>query len=76
MHPLQKRFQEFINEHRLLTKEDKILLGVSGGVDSMVLASLFVENNYNFTIAHCNYGLRGKDSNLDEDFVKKWSEKK
>jgi tRNA(Ile)-lysidine synthase len=51
------------------------LVAVSGGVDSMVLANLFIQNNLNFSIAHCNFGLRAKESNADQKFILSWSRK-
>ncbi len=48
------------------------LLAVSGGVDSMVLCDLFLKNNLNFSVAHCNFQLRGKDSDMDEAFVRNY----
>lgn len=47
------------------------LLAVSGGLDSMVLAHLFREAGLPFGIAHCNFGLRGAESDGDADFVEK-----
>ena len=52
--------------------EKRFLLAVSGGVDSMVMASLFKELNCNFEIAHVNYHFRGEDSNLDQQLVEKF----
>ncbi|MFM1875027.1 MAG: tRNA lysidine(34) synthetase TilS [Bacteroidota bacterium] len=49
-----------------------ILVAVSGGVDSMVLASLLLESGYSIALAHCNYQLRGADSDEDEALVRKW----
>lgn len=49
--------------------ESKILVAVSGGLDSVVLAHLCKEAKLNFAIAHCNFNLRGKESEGDEDFV-------
>jgi tRNA(Ile)-lysidine synthase len=50
--------------------EDKhLLIACSGGVDSVVLCHLFKTLNYKFSIAHCNFSLRGNDSDLDEKFV-------
>ncbi len=46
-----------------------MLAAVSGGVDSVVLCDLLVKNNIEFAIAHVNYGLRGKESDEDENFV-------
>ena len=59
------RFQEYVTRNALFTHEDKILLTVSGGVDSMVLMSFCVNRGYNVGVAHCNFCLRGKES--DED---------
>lgn len=49
--------------------QDPMLIAVSGGVDSMVMAELFHRAGYNFAIAHCNFALRGAESNQDEKFV-------
>jgi tRNA(Ile)-lysidine synthase len=49
---------------------DKILLAVSGGLDSMVMLHLFSQLKQSFALAHCNFQLRGEESNLDEAFVK------
>lgn len=69
-----EKFQKFIKENALFTFEDKILLAVSGGVDSVVLCVLMKQSEYNFGIAHCNYQLRGADSEEDVEFVKKVAE--
>ncbi len=63
------RFQAFINSNQLCKKTDKILLTVSGGADSVTMAHLFHSAGYNFAVAHCNFGLRGKESDEDEAFV-------
>lgn len=63
------RFQEYVTQHSLFTKQDKILLTVSGGVDSMVLMSLCVNSGYTVGIAHCNFALRGEESDEDEILV-------
>ncbi|TCK82799.1 tRNA(Ile)-lysidine synthase [Albibacterium bauzanense] len=64
------KFLRFIAENSLFTKEQPILLAVSGGKDSVLMAYLFAEAGFNFGIAHCNFGLREEASNLDEEFVK------
>ncbi len=50
-------------------KEKKLLLAVSGGIDSMVLVYLFKQLQFDFAVAHCNFQLRGNESKCDEDFV-------
>ena len=56
-------------------KQSKFLIALSGGVDSMVLADLFIKNNLDFSVAHCNFKLRSKESDGDEDFVLNWCTK-
>jgi tRNA(Ile)-lysidine synthase len=65
-----EEFRKFIGEHKLLGESDRILLAVSGGIDSMVMAQLFLSIGTNIGIAHCNFNLRGKESDKDEAFVK------
>lgn len=52
-----------------------VLLAVSGGVDSMVLAHLMHRSGISFAIGHCNFQLRGADADGDQQFVKAWAEK-
>ncbi|RVU27067.1 tRNA lysidine(34) synthetase TilS [Sandaracinomonas limnophila] len=66
-------FNQFIEKHQLFTKEDKVLLAVSGGMDSMVMAKLFSLTSFSFGIAHVNFGLRGEESSADEQFVRKFA---
>jgi len=68
-----KEFRDYIGENRMLEKDSRILLAVSGGIDSMVMAELFVKAGYMTGIAHCNFCLRGNDSDLDEDLVKEFA---
>lgn len=75
MHSLQKQFHDFIHSNHLIKKEEKILLAVSGGLDSMVMANLFIVEKIPFAIAHCNYGLRGPESDDDEAFVLDWADR-
>lgn len=65
-----EQFRDLIKENRLIRKSDKILLTVSGGIDSIVMLDLFIRSGYNCGIAHCNFGLRGDESDGDEDFVR------
>jgi tRNA(Ile)-lysidine synthase len=66
---LLQRFKEFIQQQNLFHEKDKLVLAVSGGVDSVVLCELCKQAGYNFTIAHCNFQLRGKESERDKEFV-------
>ncbi len=72
---LQKRFEEFVRAKNLFSKGDLILLAVSGGVDSVVMAELFHRSKFKFGIAHCNFQLRAEESEADEQFVKNLAEK-
>ena len=69
-----EHFEQYNKRHCLFTAQDKILLTVSGGVDSMVMLSLFVEGGYNVGVAHCNFSLRGAESDEDEATVKREAE--
>ena len=85
---MQKKFAETINDLRGLINmwsapcrhsgecgDARILLAVSGGIDSMCMAELFaaLEPGMPFGIAHCNFHLRGEESDGDEQFVKGWA---
>ena len=63
---LTDRFQSYVERHGLFSRDDRILLTVSGGVDSMVLLSLMASLGYRFGVAHCNFQLRGAESDEDE----------
>jgi len=63
------KFKQFIEQENLFFPADKLLLGVSGGIDSVVLANLADQLENEFAIAHCNFNLRGKESDGDEAFV-------
>lgn len=63
-------FQDFIRQQQLFEPDDKILLAVSGGKDSVLMFELFKALNLNIGIAHCNFMLRGEDALKDEAFVR------
>ncbi len=64
-------FKKFAREKGLFQKQDRILLAVSGGVDSVVMANLFWEMGVPIGIAHCNFQLRGAAAEEDAIFVEK-----
>ena len=68
---MKKKFLQYIQEHSLFSHENKLLVAFSGGIDSMVLIHLLYRCSFIFEIAHCNFGLRGKESDKDEVFIKK-----
>jgi len=63
-------FKDFLVDQELCRDGDRILLAVSGGIDSVVMAHLFRAAGYDCAIAHCNFLLRANDSDRDEAFVK------
>lgn len=66
---LLQRFEAFISCEHLFNKKDRLLIGVSGGVDSVVLCELCHQAGYSFAIAHANFQLRGAESERDAAFV-------
>jgi tRNA(Ile)-lysidine synthase len=67
---LLQNFNSYIKQHHLFQPKDKLLLAISGGVDSVVLCELCHQAKFDFTIAHCNFQLRGEESDRDEQFVR------
>lgn len=70
---MENKFVRHIKQKHLFEKRDRILVAVSGGVDSMVLSFLLLGAGYDIAIAHCNYQLRGEDSETDEKLVRMWA---
>lgn len=54
----------------MCSPQDRVLIAISGGLDSMVMLDLFVKAGFNVGVAHCNFQLRGNDSDEDERFVR------
>ena len=63
------QFKKHIDENFSFLKEKKLLIACSGGVDSVVLTHLIKNLNFEMALAHCNFSLRGKESDGDEMFV-------
>ena len=70
-----EQFRKYIASNHLINKGDRILVALSGGVDSMVLAELLRREGYDITFAHCNFHLRGLESDGDEKSVRDFAEK-
>ncbi|MCH5329722.1 MAG: tRNA lysidine(34) synthetase TilS [Alistipes sp.] len=68
---LAERFERYAADHHLFTPSDRVLLAVSGGVDSMVMMSLFARYGCHAVVAHCNFQLRGAESDEDEVLVER-----
>ncbi len=64
------RIQKFIDSHQLLDRSELHLVGLSGGADSVTLLLILRELGYRVEAAHCNFRLRGEESDRDENFVK------
>lgn len=71
---MKNRFEKYVVDNQLFAKNDKLLVAVSAGVDSVVLCQLLHLCNYRFSIVHCNFQLRGVDSEGDEAFVRALAE--
>ena len=65
-----QKFKKHITKEFPFLKDTKLLIAISGGVDSVVLFHLLHKLNYDVSLAHCNFKLRGKESDLDEEFIK------
>ena len=64
------RYKDFINQQISDHRGQKLLLAVSGGVDSMVMLDLSIKANLSIAVAHVNHGMRGTDSDADEILVR------
>lgn len=66
-----QQFQDYVKKNGLLPAEGSTLLAVSGGMDSVVLTDLYCRAGYPVAVAHCNFRLRGSESEQDKEFVRK-----
>lgn len=72
---MKSELKKHIKQHLPFLKGKKLLVAISGGIDSVVLTHLLIKLNYSISLAHCNFSLRGKESNKDEEFVQELGEK-
>ncbi|MEE1899963.1 tRNA lysidine(34) synthetase TilS [Flavobacterium rakeshii] len=69
------KLQKHLEENIPFLGGKKLLLATSGGIDSMVLVDLFNQLDYTIAMAHCNFGLRGNESDGDEKFIRDYAQK-
>ena len=69
-----ERVRTYIEGKKLLQPNAKVIVGLSGGADSMALIDILTRLDYHCVAAHCNFHLRGSESGRDADFVKGWCE--
>ncbi|HLS52691.1 MAG TPA: ATP-binding protein, partial [Tissierellaceae bacterium] len=76
---MKEKVLETIRNYNLIRPKENILVGVSGGPDSMVLLYLLMELkddlDFNILVAHVNHGVRGKEARRDQEFVKEQAKK-
>lgn len=72
---MRAELQEHINAKFSFLYDKNLLIAISGGIDSVVLTHLLHKLHFKISLAHCNFSLRGKESNEDEEFVKELGEK-
>lgn len=65
-----QKLTNFIEKHQLFGKNDKVLVALSGGADSVALLRILLNEGYLCEAAHCNFHLRGEESDRDEEFVR------
>lgn len=67
---IKYRVAQYIEKEKLLTRQDKVLVALSGGADSVALLRILLSLGYSCEAAHCNFHLRGEESDRDEQFVR------
>ena len=65
---LNKKISDFIDKYKLLDKQERYLVALSGGADSVALLLVLKQLGYNIEAVHCNFHLRGDESDRDENF--------
>ena len=72
---IQQRVIRYIEKEHLFSPDDKLLVALSGGADSVALLRVLHTAGYQCEAAHCNFHLRGEESNRDERFVRQLCQK-
>lgn len=65
-----RRVESYIRKHQLLLQNESVIVGLSGGADSVALLDILLRLGYKCFAVHCNFQLRGKESERDEQFVR------
>ncbi|MEE0922727.1 MAG: ATP-binding protein, partial [Paludibacteraceae bacterium] len=71
-----RRVSTYIKQRGLLTKEQSVLVCISGGADSVALLDVLLRAGYDCIAAHCNFHLRADESMRDEQFVRRLCQEK
>lgn len=76
---MYQKFRAYVEEHHMLCKQDKVLIGVSGGADSIcllfMLRKLQIEMGFSLMAVHVHHGIRGESADADEKYVREVCEK-
>ena len=72
---MKNKILTYINKENLLTRGKKVIVTCSGGADSIFLLHILNKLGYDCIVAHCNFHLRGEESNRDENFVREYCKK-
>lgn len=68
-----QKVESYIQNHELLLKASKVIVGTSGGADSVALLHILKQLGYQCIVAHCNFHLRNDESDRDELFVQEFA---